>query len=276
MSDSEKPKSSRWGIIINYCISIDRKCKSIEQHLGQCAILNILGHAGRPIAFLSIIVLMLSYMLGVDERRMQAENQRKAKHYQAWQVISAAHGKTGSGGRKDALQDLHNDGISLAGVDISKAYLPRLKLENADLSEANFSNAILYEANLSETNFRLAILCDTDLHDADLSDTNLQNTNLYKAHLTFADMSGADLKYADLSDTDLWFSDLSGAILTDIKGWQNINDISNAYIHGVKDPPKGFVEWAIEHGAFSNANREEWEKLKRKKRQEQEKKEQQK
>jgi hypothetical protein len=29
-----------------------------------------------------------------DERRMEAENQRKAKHYQAWQAINAAQGKS--------------------------------------------------------------------------------------------------------------------------------------------------------------------------------------
>jgi hypothetical protein len=273
MNDSEKPKRSweerrqlikhKWLVPIIFLF--EWPCEWISYWLRKWAFLDILARLGH----LAIIVAVISYIVG-------GESRQKAKHYQAWQVISAANGKTGSGGRKDALQDLHNDGVSLAGVDISKAYLPRLKLENADLSEANFSNAILYEANLSEADFRLAILCDADLHDADLSDTNLQNTNLYKAHLTFADLSGADLKYADLSDTDLWFADLSGAILTDIKGWQNINDISNAYIHSIKDPPKGFIEWATEHGAFNNANREEWEKLKQQKRQEQEKKEQRK
>ncbi|MHC4203735.1 MAG: pentapeptide repeat-containing protein [Planctomycetota bacterium] len=274
MSDSEKPKSWK-ELIKNCCVSIDRICKPIEQHLSQCAILNILGHAGRPIAFLSIIVLMFGYIIGAEDRRMQAENQRKEKQYQAWQVISVAQGKKGDLGRKIALQDLNSDGISLAGVDISHATLENLNLENADLSEAIISKAILIDANFSGAKLFRANLYDADLHKVNLSNANLMLATLDKAYLRFADLHNANLAHATLNETDLRYADLSGAILTEIKNWEQII-INNAYIHGVKDPPKGFEEWAYEHGAFSNANREEWKKLKQQKRQEQEKKEQQK
>jgi hypothetical protein len=273
MSDSEKPKSSWWEIITNCCVSIDRKCKPTEHRFEQCAILNILGHAGRPVAIASIIVAMFVYVMGGDERRIEAENQRKAKHYQAWQVISAAQGKPGSGGRMDALQDLHRDGISLAGVDISKANLPKLNLEKADLSEANLSNAILGNANLSGANFRQAVLSDADFHKADLSGADLSFANLVKAHLWHADLSGAILYYANLADAGLVSANLTGANLWGadigkITGWQSIKSIEFANICGVKGLPEGFIEWATEHGAVSIADPNEWKRLVREKRQE--------
>jgi len=90
-----------------------------------------------------------------EERRMKAENerqqavdQRKAKQYQAWQVINISQGKRSGGGRKDALEDLHKDKVPLVGVDISKAYLPELNLEKANLGGANLAEAILFNANL--------------------------------------------------------------------------------------------------------------------------------
>lgn len=256
MSDSEKPKSWRerkkrikhkfeYGYV-----QINRICKPASDCLKACVCFDILERLGH----LAIVVAVIFYFA-------ESGSRQKAERYQAWQVINLAQGKTGSGGRKDALQDLHRDGVSLIGVDISKAHLPGLKLENADLSEANLSNAILYEANFSGANFRLAILCNTDLHDADLSDANLTHANLYKAHLTEADLSDANLWYADLSDTDLWYADLSGANLTSIKNWQRIERIKNANIDGVKNPPEGFRKWAIEHGAVCIEDEEEWKKL---------------
>lgn len=267
--DRRKKIKRRWQIPFIFPEWI---CEEVLKFLKRWALLDILGLAGR----FTVLVAVIFYIVGCHERQRQAENQRKTKQYQAWQVISAAQGKPGDLGRKIALQDLNRDGISLAGVDISNATLKILNLENADLSEAILSEAILIDANFSGANLFRADLYDADLHKVNLSDAYLVLATLDKAYLTFADLHNANLKYADLSDADLRYADLSGAILTQIKNWERIIEINNAYIHGVKDPPKGFVEWATEHGAFSNANREEWEKLKRQKRQEQEKKEQQK
>ncbi|HUT45999.1 MAG TPA: pentapeptide repeat-containing protein [Sedimentisphaerales bacterium] len=231
MSDSEKPKSSWWEIITNCCVSIDRKCKPTERRFDQCAILKILGYAGR----FTVLVAVIFYIKGCPERKMQSanlqmqvkhlesqlENQLKSQHYQAWQVINSAQGKPGNGGRVDALHDLHRDGISLAGVDISKANLPKLNLEKADLSEAILSNAILSDANFSGANFRQAVLSGADLHHADLSGTDLSHANLSSylglsggTELSYADFSGAVLKSAKLRGVHLINANLSGADLS--------------------------------------------------------------
>ena len=184
---------------------------------------------------------------------MEAENQRKAKNYQAWQVINAAQGKPGSGGRMDALQDLNREGISLGGVDISKAHLPKLNLENADLTNANLSETCLQFANLTGA--------------------TLVRANLAGADLRFANLTGANLLAANLTRVFLYEPNLAGALLydanlTNIKNWQEIKCIEEANIFGVKNPPDGFIEWATEHGAVSIDEIEELKKLLSEKRQE--------
>ena len=316
MNDSEKPKSSwlerrqtikhKWLVLF---IFPEWFCERLSYLLGRWAFLDILGHVGR----LTILIAVIFYFMEADERRMESENQRKAKHYQAWQVINAAHGKPGSGGRRDALQDLNSDGISLAGVDISKAYLPKLNLENADLSGANLTGADLLGANLTgaelpyanltevilpDSNLTGAILLGANLTGAILSDANLAGAELWEANLNEAFLSGANLtgailKGAYLADASLFRANLAGALLTDanlagasiysanlaganlrganfkdIGDWQTIESIESANIYGVKNPPDGFIEWAIEHGAVSIKNDKEWKKLLSEKRQE--------
>ena len=53
----------------------------------------------------------------------ESKDRIKQKHYQAWQVINSAQGKGGSSGRIDALEELHQDGVLLVGVDVSDAFL---------------------------------------------------------------------------------------------------------------------------------------------------------
>jgi len=254
MSDSEKPKSSCWERIKRIkhdlaalCVSIDRKCKPTERRFDQCAILNILGHAGRPVAIVSIIIGMVVYVMGCPERQRQAENQRKAKQYQAWQVINAAKGGFSSGGRIDALQDLANDNVSLAGVDLSNAYLNRINLKKgASLYEANLTGANIFEANLAGVYFA----------DANCTGTFFANTNLRGT-----DFRGANLKGAILTGVEFNWSDLRDSNLTDIRDWQRIKNIEFANIYSVKNPPDGFIEWATEHGAVSIKDDEEWGKI---------------
>ncbi len=247
MSDSEQPKSSWWELITNFCISIDRKCKPTELRFDQCAILNILGHAGRPVAIVSIIVGMVVYVTG-------GESRQKAKHYQAWQVINTAYGKPGNGGRVDALQDLANDNVSLAGVDLSNAYLTHINLKKgASLYEANLTGANIFEANLAGVYF-----ADANCTGTFFADTNLRGT----------DFRGVNLKGAILTGVEFNWSDLRDSNLTDIRDWQRIKNIEVANIYGVKNAPKGFIEWAKERGAVSIEDDEEWEKLRREKRQE--------
>jgi len=260
MSDSEKPKSSwrerrqsikqKWKMPLGY---VEWRCEQFSYFLGRWALLDICGHIGRFGVLVSIIVGVCVYVMEADERRIEAENQRKAKHYQAWQVINTAQGKPGSGGRIDALQDLNEDGVYLAGADISNAWLEGLNLENALLFTANFSGAMLLDAKLSGAILSFADFSRAELMRADLSGAHLSNANLSGANLSEANFFAADLITADL---------------TDIKGWRKIKSIKFANIHGVKNAPDGFIEWAKQNGAVNIVIYPEWKKLRDEKMQE--------
>ena len=135
----------------------------------------------------------------------------------------------------DALQDLNRDGISLAGVDISKAYLPELNLEDAELGHVDLTRADL-------TN---AILSGADLAGANLFNTELDGANLAGAVLTDANLAGVYLR---------------GANIMNIEDWRRIKSIEYANIYGVKNAPQGFEDWATlpEQGALRIENYETW------------------
>ena len=172
--------------------------------------------------------------LGRDERQRAAEEAalvaRKAANYQAWQVVNTAQGKGGTGGRIDALEDLNRNRVSLAGVQLDRAWLEGVKLPGADLRRATLRDASLRGADLRGVNLERA-----DLTGADLTGVNLAGSRLAGANLTSAIVSTADLRGADLSD---------------LQGWDALASTSYCNIGGVRHPPRGFVEWAIAHGAL--------------------------
>jgi len=181
--------------------------------LRKWAFIDLLEYAGR----FSVVVAVLFYVTGHDDRL-------KEKHYQAWQVISAAQGKPGTGGRIDALQDLNRDGVSLAGVDLSgRARLRKIGLAKADLNEALLTDAVMDSANLHSAGLQAAILARADLRwadlrDADLTGTVLDGANLYHAQLQGAKLvacalRGCTLRDVNFSDASVWKADFTGANL---------------------------------------------------------------
>ena len=69
-----------------------------------------------------------------------------------------------------------------------------------------------------------------------MHDVDLWGSDLSGAHLTGTDLTNVDLRFADLRNAD----------------WEQIKSISMANIAGVKNAPKGFVEWALKNGAVQN------------------------
>jgi uncharacterized protein YjbI with pentapeptide repeats len=270
MNDSEKPNNSNenrqltlrcWMIPFAY---FEWKCERLSKLLKRWAFLDVLGYAGR----LTVIIAVFFYFIEKDDRQ-------KTKHYQAWQTINVAQGTTCNGGRIEALQDLNKDGISLAGVDVSKAHLPKLDLRRSDLLHANFAGSILWDtkfafAKVFFANFDRANLTRANLFGAKLQCTNFTNAIFYEAVLKHAqflktDLTGANFSNADLTNAILWDSNLTGANLsganlakaqltgadlTNIEGWQGIKNIAEANIHDVRNPPDGFLDWVKRKGAI--------------------------
>ena len=202
--------------------------------LSGWAFLEVLEYFGT----LSLLVAAVSYF-GESKDRM------KQKHYQAWQVINSAQGKGGSGGRIDALEELHRDAVPLVGVDVSDTFLQGVDLNGANLLRANFRSA-----DLRDGSFVGSHLEDADLTSANLRHADLRKADLHNANLEDADLFGADLGQADLTGVHLSKADLRNTDLHGIK-WQEIAEIKLANVFGVKNPPTGFLEWAARTGAVS-------------------------
>jgi len=169
----------------------------------------------------------------------------KQKHYQAWQVINAAQGKGGNGGRIEALEELNMDGVPLVGVDLSSAFLQGIHLKKANLARANFDAADARDADLESARIENASLRGTNLRGA-----KLFRASLHGSTLDDADLSGADLRDADLTATSLESADLNA---TDMQGakWSNLQSVKGLNIYAVKNPPPGFTDWVLAHGAIS-------------------------
>ena len=94
-------------------------------------------------------------------------------------------------------QRTFND-LDLSTLDLSKAHLPGVTLNNANCSQISFQGA-----NLDNGKFE----------KADLSGAVLKEASLKKGYFSYANLQGADLRNADLSDAYLNYANLLGANL---------------------------------------------------------------
>lgn len=253
------------GVIGSAPVWMENQFARIADHIGKWSLLRLLDH----VAKLSILAAVVSYAVGAPDRRRE-------RHYQAWNVINAAQGKGGNGGRMDALQDLAKDRVSLSGVNAAHAYLSGVRLPNAKLTNANLDSAELYAAeltgasleqitargaNLMNARLRGANLLKADLRNADLSYADLENANLSDADLrgailwganlrgadlSLADLRGAFLRDANLRNIDLHQADLRGAQMKDVRNWRHVSNLHLANVYGVYEAPPAFASWAVD------------------------------
>jgi uncharacterized protein YjbI with pentapeptide repeats len=210
--------------------------------LGNWSFLEVLEYLGT-----------FSILLGVILYFAESGDREKQKHYQAWQVINTAQGKGGSGGRKEALQELVADRVDLVGVDVSDAFLMGVQLPRANLARANLRGADL----------RMALFDQANLEYADLSSANIRNGSLVGANIEYAmfadsDLNGGNLTDANCEDSDFSRADLRNCELKNLK-WKGINEVKFANLFGVKDAPEGFVQWAMKNGAVAMESDADWQ-----------------
>jgi len=207
--------------------------------LSNWSFLEVLDYLSR----FSVLVAVIFYY-------SEAGNRTKQRHYQAWQVINTAQGKGGSGGRIEALQELNADRVPLVGVDVSSAFLQGLKLERANLLRSDFSATDLRGSDLKSADFKSAKLRSANLRWSDLEGTSFED-----ADMSGVDLWGSNLTGAKFSGTDLENADLRFANLLNID-WRQLKSVKMANVAHVKNPPKGFVDWALKNGAVESPSEE--------------------
>lgn len=125
--------------------------------LSRFAAFQILEHLGK----LAVLTAVVFWFTEAPERRRDAQRA-------AWQVINLAHGQPGSGGRREAIEFLHGEGVPLQGLSAPRAYLAGISMRGAKLQDADLSSAILTMAHLPSTILISANLTATDLLRASL------------------------------------------------------------------------------------------------------------
>ena len=181
--------------------------------LRSLALFDLLELAGRATVLVAVIFWFL-----------EADNRAKERHYRAWELINSARGSTGDGGRRDALQDLAKDRVSLAMAPLAQANLAGVDLANADLANADLANADLANADLQGAYLWGANLQVAFLGDVNLQYANLERADLQGAYLTRADLQGANLEDANLQGAYLGRTNLKDAYLmgTDLQGAKDL------------------------------------------------------
>jgi len=195
----------------------------------------------------------LSLLLAVVSYFSESGDRIKQKHYQAWQVINSAQAKGGSGGRIDALEELHKDGVPLVGVDLSGAFLQGIDLSDGNLRRADFRSADVRGGNFNGAQMEYVDLASANVRDATLQGANLRNATLQDTDLTAANLTEADLEGTDLAKADLRHSDFHAV------KWQRIANVKLANLFGIKNAPAEFVNWAMQNGAVSTEKDTEWQ-----------------
>lgn len=218
-------------------LAVECVCEWIAFALSRWAFLEVLEYLGS----FSILVGVIFYFSESGDRLQQ-------KHYQAWQVINTAQGKGGSGGRIEALQELDADGVPLVGVDVSGAFLQGIRLAGARLIRAD-----LHGVDARDSDFHASDFAGANLHSGNFRHSNLSGANFEGADLGETDLCSANLHGAVLDGATLDAAELGNADLGKLK-WQNVLSMKGANIRQVRNPPEGFVQWAIQHGAVTTVS----------------------
>lgn len=156
----------------------------------------------------------------------------------AMTVLQSAvdHRSAGDTGQIAAIENLVNQGKSLARLDLRAVYLAGAHLDGADLTQSRFSAATLdgvslQKAKVSDTSFYFTRMQGlhaagadmgtsrfyfADASKADFSDlqgglSNWQAATLRGANFRHADLHGANFMMADVRDADFTGADLRGA-----------------------------------------------------------------
>ena len=158
------------------------------------------------------------------------------------------------------VNTLPTDYINLHDAELNNAWL-----DSADLRKISFRGSKLNKANfnvadMTETVFRFAELRGatfigsqmleghlmfSDAEEAVFSDAVLTGANFNQSNLKGALFNGVDVTGANFFKVNFENADLSGLV-----GWQSMAGIDGSNIAGVRNPPEGFVEWALANGAI--------------------------
>lgn len=191
----------------------------------------------------TLLATLISVALGAWAYLEDRQTRHDEAINRAWSTLTTP--ATGNSGKREALEYLAAQGVSLRGIDLScekmgggwdpekmtcanPVYLEGLSLkapkgQRVDLRGAHLEGANLAGTTLKGADLRDAFLMGTNFEEAHLEGTNLRGAHLERAQLWETHLEGARLRAAHLQaaymrsthleDAHLWRADLQGAIL---------------------------------------------------------------
>jgi uncharacterized protein YjbI with pentapeptide repeats len=223
-------------------------------------------------SFLGQFTIIVGLILFIAE----ADNRKQESHTRSWETITASKGSTESAGRIQAIETLKRgcgprdiesdplepveffqprgwqaidwrnvhilggffpDCVSLRGLDIAKAHLPRIDMRWADLSNARMQDSGLWSADLEGAQLRGAQLQRAKLRDAELRGANLEGAQLQNADLAGSTF-GCSIDAPHIC-TNLRRADLTGA---NLRGDKRDNRVDYTLFHLVPNPVQQLTE----------------------------------
>jgi BTB/POZ domain-containing protein KCTD9 len=134
----------------------------------------------------TLIVVVAPFLWGAIKYLWEADNRERQLSFNAWSVINTAFGKEHNGGRRQALEYLHETKESLVGLTAPRANLNTVKLKGANLTDSTLCVVSFVNAQLQKVDFR----------GADLRDASFTEANLKEAEFVEANLSGTDFRKA--------------------------------------------------------------------------------
>jgi uncharacterized protein YjbI with pentapeptide repeats len=178
---------------------------------------------------------------------------------------------------KTNLDGVVLDSANLSGTNLATASVVGAQFYNTDLRYArldstSFIGTTLYQVSLDSSSVRKAhwdsvtmneytTAHGVDMYRAVIRRAVLRGVHFNEASLLNTDFRGSDLSGADFSAAKLAGADLRGANLIGIK-WRHIECIDGANVYAVREAPSGFLAWAVENGAVSEAADSTWNRMK--------------
>lgn len=206
--------------------SIDKKCEYKFEIICIVSDSKLLGQL-QNFAVISAAIL---FFWDTFDRKKQLERQ-------AWQLIDGAQGSETSGARRQAIEELYEEGSDITGLDADGADLRGINLSGANLEGASFKKALLQEANFEGANLTGAKFDGAMLQGANFKKANLYSANFTRANLTsIGSEKPTDLRDADLGITIFNRAQLSGAIFGMIDSEPDLGkktNLSGARLRGV-------------------------------------------
>lgn len=145
---------------------------------------------------LGIVFAAIFWILEIDDRKKERENQNKQRTYRAWEIITASELMPSSPARKYALEDLVNAKHMPEAIELYVANLDSANLEGASFKESNLGLISFYGANLRRANFDFCFIDEVDFGDAKLENATFKGAVIRNSNFSSV-LNRNDLDFSD-------------------------------------------------------------------------------